>query len=334
MTLQKGSLTRKKVAWASTTQTVDLDLHNHDLRSMSNQCICSILTDYYHNHVPFKISLQSDEYRYHASPASTAVNCSPTLDKISLDKVLHAGPGEGLSRRQRFLTAHVIASSMLELHSTPWLESSWNKTDIVFFSNSTNSAEKQFGPPYLSRNLDNDSKSQPDKSHDLVSESLGVVLLELCYGTRLEEFNIYKTFPVRPEQPNHSFRLRIATALCENVVDEAGPEMQAAIKWCLKNRRSDINEHKWRREFFSVVVLPLHNYTQYLSGKFIASEDITHYGNVTSGGIAIYGKPEFLGETIIGKSYLYLSKCSRNINRSIQGGTHVHHHHISKSAAA
>ena len=196
----------------------------------------------------------------------------------------------------------MIASSMLELHSTPWMQSSWNKTDILFFRDGANPAASPCERPYLSQNLDPRPKSNPERSHDIVSESLGVILLELCYGTALEEFNIFKSLPIRPEQLNHSFRLRIANTLCEQVVDEAGPEMQAAIKWCLKNRRSDINEHKWRKEFFSVVVLPLHNYTRYLAGKLMATEEINHYGDVTSDGTAIYGKPEFSGETIVGKS--------------------------------
>ncbi len=145
------------------------------------------------------------------------------------------------------------------------------------------------------------------------------MLLELCYGKGLEDFNLYKTFPIRPEQPNHSFRLRIATALSEKVKDEEGPEMQAAIKWCLKNRRTDINEHKWRKEFFNVVVIPLHNHIQYLAGKLNASDqDVTHYGDVTSGGTAIYGRSDFLGETVIGKSHTSLSNVEVILTKQLQ----------------
>jgi hypothetical protein len=305
MTPPKAYPTRKKVSWTSKPQSSD---HTGGSHTTQDQCICAILTKYTADNVPFKVSLHHEEYQYSASPASTAINCSSTLDKISLDKMLHAGPGEGLSRRQRFSTAHLIASSMFELHSTPWLESSWTKTDIVFFRDTTNPGGNMCERPYLRRHISPQSNEPSDGTRDLISESLGVLLLELCYGTRLEEFSIYKTFPIRPEKPNHSFRLRIATALCENVADEAGPEMQAAIKWCLKNRRSDIDEHKWRKEFFGVVVLPLYNYTQYLAGKFIASEGTTHYGDNTSGGLGIYGNPQFFGETIVGEYNLYPPK--------------------------
>lgn len=86
------------------------------------------------------------------------------------------------------------------------------------------------------------------------------MLLELCFGTALEDHKLRKKYP-SGSTPNPFLDMAAALEWSPRAVEEAGPEFADAILWCLHNMpgsgESDIKLEKRREELFVKVVEPL-----------------------------------------------------------------------------
>lgn len=65
--------------------------------------------------------------------AGTQENSVTVFEYITLQTLLQAGSEWALTRRQRFEVACILASSVLQLQSTPWLAERMHKSDILFY---------------------------------------------------------------------------------------------------------------------------------------------------------------------------------------------------------
>ena len=101
--------------------------------------------------------------------------------------------------------------------------------------------------------------------------TLGIILLELCFGIALEDHEIRRNFVSLDGQPNPGLDLVAAMQWCDRYAnDEAGPEFAGAIDWCLRNptaRTIGAKEQGWREELFTQVVEPL----QYCHKQLVAA---------------------------------------------------------------
>lgn len=113
--------------------------------------------------------------------------------------------------------------------------------------------------PYISRNFA-PVVSTSEISEDRSLSSLGIMLLELCFGVALEDHESRRKYPLGAE-PNPFLDMAAALEWSPRVVEEAGPEFADAISWCLHNMpgsgESDGKLDKWREELFLKVVEPL-----------------------------------------------------------------------------
>lgn len=86
-----------------------------------------------------------------------------------------------------------MALAVLQLHNTPWLESTWDTQDIKFITDNPGVSASLFEPSYVSRSF-NASSSPP--ASQIISNgrvlaknplifALGVALVELSYGEPL-----------------------------------------------------------------------------------------------------------------------------------------------------
>jgi len=275
-------------------------------------CLCAAFSAHTIEHTKFNFALKGSNLTFSVSPAGNNMATSTVPQRVSLDKVLIPEPGKGMSQRQCFSVAHSIAKSALELHSTPWLDRSWGKQDIVFFRSNFDSP-MTFEKPYLVHKFGRqlaamgtgDELSQVPQTREHVTESLGIMLLELCYGKPLEKLKLYAQYRATITQVNATFNVRFAKFLCDTYLgDDHGPEVQAAVEWCLSNCRASMSEEKWEKEFFKEVVTPFHNYVQFLNGKGLSGVTTNHYGNVSEGAVAFYGNTKFDGKVIVGESNL------------------------------
>jgi hypothetical protein len=224
---------------------------------------------------------------YHPQPATTS---AAARDTISLETLLRKDTPRMLTRRERYLIALTLASSYLQLNSSPWIRPEWSKRDIVFLRGGPSPSRIRLDRPYISRHFEGaDNAEDGDSDDDIVVPmsqfdrndrtlaSLGIILLELCFGTALEEHETRRRYyyhPTSSEEVSWAVAdpfLDMAAALewFPRAVEEAGPEFADAIEWCLKSMsgsgKSDGKLDRWRKELFEKVVLPL----KYCHDQFI-----------------------------------------------------------------
>lgn len=195
--------------------------------------------------------------RYCMYPQATEEQDQAT---ITLGTLLSKASPIRLTRRQRYDIALTIASSHLQLHDSPWLGPQWSKKDILFHRRDDHSIDNR---PYISRSFHSNLMIDPPTYmvSDHGMSTLGILLLELCFGSALEDHEIRRNFPTLDGAANSALDLVAAMQWCDRYAnDEAGPEFAEAIKWCLSNptrRGDDRKAQGWRGELWSQVVEPL-----------------------------------------------------------------------------
>jgi len=239
--------------------------------------------------------------------------------KKSLESLLSSG---SLNPRECCFIALTLASSVYQLHSSPWLQSPWDKRNIMFFSSFADSSHVIKNKPFLSCNfLDGEARKHtfPNDRGDCVIESLGIALLELCFGRPLETFATY--LEKQGAVPSHFFSRGIARTLIPAAENQMGSGFADSIRWCLDYRKVDANDNNWRRELFYNVVSPLHiiyeNMPSLMEG--FVSREITHNGDIVVGGVGMYGSPHFHGTVNLGiVDFSYLQKVVKLMSFGMQ----------------
>jgi hypothetical protein len=188
---------------------------------------------------------------------------------ITLETLLSTSSPIGLTRRQRFQIALILASSHVQLHSTPWLKSKWSKKDVLFLYDPQDPTKIGTDQPYISRSLSKSfqqSGNNTAMSNNIYSfqdsiRNLGIILLELCFGTAIEDHRLRPKVDVNDEQILKLINYAAADQWARDVVEEAGPEYSDAINWCLhhtpESSGMEEKDEKWREDMFVKVVEPL-----------------------------------------------------------------------------
>ncbi|KAI1427237.1 pfs domain-containing protein [Xylaria sp. FL1777] len=81
-----------------------------------------------------------------------------TKDCISLEQFLQGG-SRSFTERTRRILAVILSSAVLHLHDTPWLQPTWNSSDVLFFRTTSSAVPLR---PFIQIQLSN-----PDHTHDL-----------------------------------------------------------------------------------------------------------------------------------------------------------------------
>jgi hypothetical protein len=172
-------------------------------------------------------------------------------DAISLGQLLRQNAGSHFSRADRYSIALVLASSHIDLQSSPWLDKNWTKDDIIFLKRDTNILLQE---PYLVRDVPhNSSQASPPTPEDCSFVSLGIALLELCFGTPIESHPSWHKYGLGTMAIPDPFLLHaLALEWRLRVGEEAGPEYAEAVDWCLEFKRT--SGGSWRRELDEKVI--------------------------------------------------------------------------------
>lgn len=102
--------------------------------------------------------------------------------------------------------------------------------------------------------------TQKDRSFS----TLGVVLLELCFGHRLEEHRMFRNPAYAALKADPIIRQTVACEWLDDVQGEAADDYANAVAWTLKQSPAVLKDDKWREDFFQNVVQPLQRYYEYL----------------------------------------------------------------------
>jgi hypothetical protein len=178
---------------------------------------------------------------------------------ISLAEVLRNT--HSMTRRKRYFMALSLASSFLQLGTTPWLSTHLRKESIMFFKDFGQPDTTSFSHPYIRQEF---SDSNGDFTFNSVN-SLGIRLLELCFGISVETTKVRKRFPAFVEGvAPHMLDYCAAIHWSGDVYDEAGLDFYEAIRWCLKQRT--LTHGSWRKAMWQHVIAPLDRCHECVSG--------------------------------------------------------------------
>lgn len=197
----------------------------------------------------------------------------PSPSFIPLDQLLRKQQLPMPKRKQCFALAWILSSSFLQLLESPWLPASWQIADIVFYQDSKQPGRYALDQPHLNHRLLPREEGIPlterGRMMQLYSllETLGILLLELCFGELLEDQ------PYRTQHSNSScgpieriFDVAAAKEWHGEVEEDAGYEYSVAVGWCLGGILSAPPD-KWREEMLQKVVHPLESCQRHLSQR-------------------------------------------------------------------
>lgn len=209
------------------------------------QDLCSTLSMNHQDLIGF---LQADEHRFMLYPANQ-ISSSRHLEAVTLKRLLQAP--QNLTRRRRYFLALTLASSYLQLGATPWLNMHLRKESIIFLQDPAQPQSDFLEHPYIHQEL----KTCSGNPATGAIASLGIRLLELCFGTPLEATQFRKQLPVGDETLAPIFDYTAAIQWSRLVSEEAGPEFADAIEWCLHCK--EVGDDNWRKDLWDHVVVPL-----------------------------------------------------------------------------
>jgi hypothetical protein len=180
---------------------------------------------------------------------------------------------KNIAPRQRCSLALTLASSVLQLHDTPWLQRAWETKDIILLKNHSNDAiPSQF---YVSRTFTPVLQAAAVfKRRRLVKNetvfALGIALLELAHGAPLMSFKEPEDLDDEGKEDSTT-EVSIANRLSRELYKNESPNYAGAVSRCITctfdTFNFDLNDQEFREAFYQAVVVPL-------------QED---YGHVTGG---------------------------------------------------
>jgi hypothetical protein len=179
------------------------------------------------------------------------------------------------AQQERLQLAITLASSVLQLHETPWLEESWGK-DSIFFLNRT--GKTQYDQPFVSYHINHailsSASAVPSQINCVIRNqtlyALGVALIELYYRKPIAELHQDAD---GAQNTGDAFldlvtEFRTADRLAEALLSEAGAKYSDAVRRCIRcdfdQRASSLEDAKFQKAVYQGVVAQLQENYEYL----------------------------------------------------------------------
>ncbi|USP72744.1 hypothetical protein yc1106_00018 [Curvularia clavata] len=196
-----------------------------------------------------------DDETYHLHPFNKRNRLNDS-GPLTLDHILSSNSKRKLTRRQRYSIALLLASSVAQLQFTPWFRTGLTKEDILFFPCEDNDCGVPYHEPFIRQGFPRHHPATSNsEANDYNFYSLGILLLELCFGQRLEDHPIRKRHPAGAGEAKQAFDCVAALKWSQSVSDEGGDDYASAVKWCFMGANS--SNQSWRREVIRNVIRPL-----------------------------------------------------------------------------
>ncbi|KAK5682956.1 hypothetical protein LTS10_004484 [Elasticomyces elasticus] len=204
---------------------------------------------------------KGNQYSVHAQPEQKI-----TASEILLSEILSGPSKRRLKRSDRYRIALAVASSHLQLHSTSWARKQWEAHDIRFPCSGPNASDIMFDRPYVSADF-TDNAPKPAPATERSFACLGIMLMELLFGVGLEDHELWSNPGFCDNQNTSLYRQMVAREWADTVEGKAGPDLSAAVMWCLNESPTTLDGDQWRQDLAHKVVLPLQNCCDWISGK-------------------------------------------------------------------
>ena len=233
---------RLKVSWNASSIQCGLISTDQSSKTVSLMDICSSIAKCKTVDKDLGV-LEDDQSDDHYLLRSQKILSERPQDSVTLKMLLKGTGGMRLERRQRYKIAYTLVSSHLELYLSPWLSSHWSKNDVVFVSDPDRPGLK-LDQPYIVHDVEQTNAHQGTAyaTSDRLLQTLGILLIELCFGTALEDHEMRKQYSANNEgratNPDLVAALDLAVALewSRSVGGEAGDLYSNAVQWCLRGK--------------------------------------------------------------------------------------------------
>jgi hypothetical protein len=156
--------------------------------------------------------------------------------------------------------AAMLASAHLKYFRTPWVHDRWSLEDICFPRDPQDTSRIHVDMPYIL--ADFQEPTVISKQHMPILDqgfvTLGIMLLELCFGRLLETHELWSNSKGSLDTADPFHRQFVATQWAKTidlVID--GPEYIKAVEWCLREGPTDNKDEVWREAFALNVLGPL-----------------------------------------------------------------------------
>lgn len=212
---------------------------------------------------------------YLSNQTQTITFQAPDKQMLTTFRQLYGRADRQLSRRQVAVLSKQLALAVLQYHTTPWLEDTWNGDHVLVEADSGShtlsrtTSEKpdstQF-ESYLDVSIHNPNEASQSpisgRSRTLIRNwtlySLGVMLLELAYKRPIQEMRKAQDIDINEHNTNYYTADRIQ----QNVSREMGLEFAEVVRKCIQcdfGHGADLNLTKLREGFYEDVIQKLEN---------------------------------------------------------------------------
>ena len=214
--------------------------------------------------------LPDQDYLYHELQSiDEGTSQAAEYQLISLESLLNDSSQSKLTRKQRYRLAAILASSILQLQTTPWLAENLAKRNIYFYQNTAGVLADQ---PYV-RHAFPSSKILPGPT--IESEALqltlphttrnslvdlGILLLELCFGQPIEKQTDLREQYLMDGKAHNGTDFLTARDWVYAVGEEAGEEFENVVKCCVQcnfDGKLDWADMNFTQSVYAAVVEPL-----------------------------------------------------------------------------
>ena len=183
-----------------------------------------------------------------------------------------------LERKERLILGLKLASSLLQLHSTPWLTETWGKIDVRFKrqkgSHSAFLSRPFFTKKFLPPNYQI-SDSEPGNitlPHGIRNQSifaLGLILTELWFGKPVDQLRASTDLDSQ-NQANGLTDFATSIRLLKSIYSEAGEFYGDAVRRCIRcdfnQKHDDLEAAVLKEAVHDGVVAPLEEHLRFFCG--------------------------------------------------------------------
>lgn len=206
-------------------------------------------------------------------------NNQPEWPAYTLRQVLtkQAGFKRRLMQHDKFKVAVDLASSVLQLHKTPWLKDDWGDSDVYFVHRPGAPAATIYQHPFIYRKFSSavtstGPASQPQIRRVIRNQTLftlGVLLIELLYGVSIEE--LQTSHDLACEGTPGAVWCTAERLVDEEIALEAGQLYSDAVRRCIRcdfnKQNMSLDDQEFLEAVYEGVVAPLEKTLQHFNGQ-------------------------------------------------------------------
>lgn len=186
----------------------------------------------------------------------------PNLKLETFEAFLSSTP----KRYTRVKVGHSLALVVLSLGGSSWVPESWSKSDVFLFQDlSTPVPQPYLSHPSLRKTLASCGSVPTRTKAQQALFSLGVLLLELLFGEKLENQPFRAEYMGMDGKPNKMTDFSTAWSWQERVEEGFGDELAEAIERCLRCNFDnapppDLSNAAFLRAVWQQVLLPVEKF--------------------------------------------------------------------------